>query len=91
MSGLQAEDGVTLSMDALSALLLARAALRESVVVLSFDEIEVLTGPLPPAAAREKRWWHGRKTTQSRAWESAGWTVDTVGFAAKRVAFRLRD
>ena len=56
--------------------------------VLSFDEIEAMVGPLPPAAANKKSWWVGKQSSQAAAWRSAGWLVDTVGFAARKVAFR---
>jgi hypothetical protein len=55
---------------------------------LSFDEIELMVGPLPAEASHKKSWWHGARSAQAKAWRDAGWAVDTVGFAAKRVAFR---
>lgn len=55
---------------------------------LSFDEIEAMVGMLPAGASHKKSWWHSAKSAQANAWRDAGWAVDTVGFAAKRVAFR---
>jgi hypothetical protein len=58
------------------------------LLVLTFDEVEELVGPLPPPAAHKKSWWVANSSPQARAWSSVGWCVDTVGFAARRVAFR---
>jgi hypothetical protein len=69
-------------------LLVNRAGSGEDLCVLSFEEIAAVAGPLPAGAAHKKAWWFGRTSLQARAWESAGWRVDTVGFAARRVAFR---
>lgn len=60
----------------------------EELLVLGFDEVEGLVGALPPPAATTKTWWLGKSSAQARAWGAAGWRVDTVGFAARRVAFR---
>lgn len=69
--------------------LLEEAAARgDELVVLQFDEVEELVGALPPPAATSKTWWVGKSSPQGRAWAAAGWRVDTVGFAARRVAFR---
>ena len=59
-----------------------------SVAVLTFDEIEALVGPLPPGAAHKKSWWISKTSAQAASWRGAGWSVDTVGFAARKVAFR---
>lgn len=72
-------------------LLAARAAAGEELCVLSLDEISAIVGPLPAGAAHKKAWWFGKTSPQARAWGSAGWRVDTVGFAARRVAFRRAD
>ncbi len=72
----------------LRALLVEAAARSDELIVLSFDEIEHLVGALPPPAANKKTWWLGKNSPQGRAWAAAGWRVDTVGFAARRVAFR---
>ncbi len=72
----------------LRALLIEAAARGDELLVLSFDEVEDLVGALPPPAANKKTWWFGKSSLQARAWAAAGWRVDTVGFAARRVAFR---
>lgn len=72
----------------LAALLTDRAEQGQGLCVLSFDEIEALVGPLPPGAAHKKSWWIGKQSPQATAWRNAGWAVDTVGFAARKVAFR---
>lgn len=85
---------MTANVDAyagLQRLLAERADSGEQVCVLSFDQIETVVGPLPPGAAHKKAWWFGKATPQARSWASAGWRVDTVGFAARRVAFRRTE
>jgi len=79
-----------ITFEALHEHLVKRFDLGEDLVVMSFDEIEDLVGPVPAGAAHKKAWWHGATTRQALAWTLAGWDVDTVGFAARRVAFRRR-
>lgn len=75
----------------LQRLLAERAASDQQVCVLGFDEIESVVGPLPAGAAHKRAWWFGKTSPQARSWTTAGWRVDTVGFAARRVAFRRVD
>jgi hypothetical protein len=71
---------------------LAAAAERgDRAVYLDFEEIDRLVDGLPPPARSEKRWWANGKQAQAQAWQSAGWRVDTVGFARQRVAFARTD
>ena len=72
--------------------LLATAAKRgDRAVYLDFDEIDQMIDGLPPVARSEKRWWANGKQAQAKAWQAAGWRVDTVGFARQRVAFVRLD
>jgi hypothetical protein len=70
--------------ESLQARLAEASANGGDMLVLTFDEIEDLVGPLPPPAAHKQNWWVAKNSPQARAWSSAGWCVDTVGFAARR-------
>ena len=70
-----------------------RAFLSESTldsIVLSFDDIERITGwPLPASAAKLRPWWANDIThSQARAWLEVGWKTDKVNFERKEVVFR---
>jgi hypothetical protein len=67
---------------------LAAAAERgEEAVYLDFSDIDRLIDGLPPAAYSKRQWWANGRQAQAQAWQDAGWRVDTVGFARRRVAF----
>jgi DNA-binding XRE family transcriptional regulator len=56
---------------------------------LSFAEIEQILGEELPASAKVTRaWWANSKSTQSKAWQEAGWLVDNVDFENGLVVFR---
>lgn len=58
----------------------------------SFNEIESILGrSLPPSAsgAHGRQWWANTSThSQGQAWLNAGWKVNTVDIARRRVEFR---
>jgi hypothetical protein len=57
-------------------------------VSMSFEDVEVLVGPLPESARRRREWWaNSRSHSQSRAWLDAGHRVETVDVVAERVVF----
>ena len=71
------------------------AGLKESSVVLSFEEIEsLIKQPLPKSAHDYDAWWSNEdpdKTThtQSKAWTTAGFDAE-VNRVRREVAFRRR-
>jgi hypothetical protein len=79
---------MTNDFDLLRDYLVTQFELRYQHLFMAFDEIEAMVGTLPAGASHQKSWWHGTGSAQAKAWRDAGWAVDTVGFAAKRVAFR---
>ena len=60
----------------------------EQSLVMPIAEIAELVDDLPAAALTKKQWWGGSTSAQARAWLSAGWEVQVVGFGQQRVAFR---
>ena len=57
-------------------------------VVLSFHEIENITGTkLPKSAYTLKEWWSNGGHTQAHAWMQAGWLVDNIDLG-KTINFR---
>ena len=58
-------------------------------VNLSFEQIEkILNSNLPASAYEDERWWLHEKEgnhVNTRAWANAGWQVDAVDPARKRV------
>lgn len=60
-------------------------------IVLSFDEIERLVGPLPPSSHANQWWWgnkdqHAKHYAQCRAWTEAGYHA-SADLPAKSVRF----
>ncbi|KAA1426896.1 DUF7662 domain-containing protein [Nocardioides antri] len=56
-------------------------------VELTFAEVDRLVGGLPPSARTVRQWWANSSHGQALAWREAGWHVDTVKFADRRVRF----
>ena len=60
-------------------------------LLLTFEEIEELVGPLPRGARRLRQWWANERTNQARAWRAAGWRVLLADTGSEQVLFeRLR-
>lgn len=61
-------------------------------IVLTFGELERLTGhDLPPSASDHDAWWSDPNThTQARAWNDAGYRA-SPNRAARTVTFRRLD
>lgn len=60
-------------------------------LTLTFSAIEALLGEnLPPSARAQRAWWSNRKqgAVQAAAWMGAGYHVDNLDLAAKKVTFR---
>ena len=68
---------------------LCRAA--DAPVVLTFDEVERLVGPLPASATKFKQWWHnesiGGRDVHAKAWLNAGRQVERVDLSERCVRF----
>jgi hypothetical protein len=50
-------------------------------VEVSFEQLETLTGGLPPSAYDHRSWWSNEidgRHVQARAWLSVGWLVEDV-------------
>lgn len=57
-------------------------------VTATFAELDALVDGLPPSASRYRAWWSNTPShTQAVAWMDAGWRVDAVDLAARRVTF----
>ena len=65
------------------------SARTEGTVILSFAQIEDLTGkPMPVSARRHRAWWGNDSFhVQSAAWQAAGWRVFKVDMARQVVTF----
>jgi hypothetical protein len=74
---------------ALGELLAAATARGERSLTLDFGEIEQLVDGLPSAAYTQRRWWSGGQL--GNVVSNAGWRVEAVGFAMRRVAFVRQD
>lgn len=61
-----------------------------SLVQLSFQQIEEIIGEaLPDSAYTYQAWWANDKThSQAIAWLEAGWEVDSFNLSTKQVTFR---
>jgi hypothetical protein len=57
-------------------------------LLLAFEEIEELVGPLPRGAKRLRQWWANERTGQARAWREAGWRVLLVDTGSEQVLFQ---
>lgn len=65
-----------------------------SEIVMSFADIERLTGvPLPPKAQAQRVWWDNDPSTSAvtRVWLAAGFRMESVDLAARRLVFRRAD
>ncbi|MEM9486425.1 MAG: helix-turn-helix transcriptional regulator [Cyanobacteria bacterium P01_F01_bin.116] len=64
----------------------------EEEITLTFSKVEeVLDNTLPASAFDRKNWWSNRDSDsalQAKAWVSAGYHIDTVDLAQKKVTFR---
>jgi DNA-binding XRE family transcriptional regulator len=61
----------------------------QGLLELSFEEVEAILGSeLPRSALTSRAWWANSETTQGRAWQEAGWLVDTPDFEQKLIVFR---
>lgn len=66
------------------------AARRQSIVEMTFPELESVLGfPLPASARKFREWWSNnpRNHTQALAWLDAGYRSRDVDFAAERLVF----
>jgi hypothetical protein len=57
---------------------------------MTFDEIELLVGPLPATASTRRTWWSNdpiHPSAHSRAWLDAGRQVSEVDTATRRATF----
>ncbi len=67
---------------------LADAAERgDRSITIDFADIDRMVGGLPATAYTKKTWWSNGRQAQAKAWQDAGWRVDTVGFFQRRVVF----
>jgi hypothetical protein len=63
----------------------------DTVVRMSFDEIErVILAKLPPSALKHRAWWsnNAENNVMTRAWRDAGFESEEVDMKGRRVAFR---
>ena len=61
----------------------------EDTVILTFAEIEGLVGPLCKSATQWDPYWHESKThTITHSWLRAGYVLDKVSRAARKVTLR---
>lgn len=59
------------------------------LIELSFTEIEaILEKTLPNSARVSRAWWANSPTTQGRAWQEAGWLIDSLDLENRVVIFR---
>ena len=60
-------------------------------IALSFEQIEgIIKSNLPSSAYEDHRWWYHEKEgnhVNTRAWANAGWKIESVDVARKRVKF----
>ena len=68
---------------------LGDSARTEGTGVLSFAQIEDITGEALPVSARKHRSWWGNDSyhVQSAAWRAAGWRVFKVNLSRQVVTF----
>ena len=59
----------------------------QTVIELTFAEVDRIVGGLPASARTLRPWWANSSHGQALAWRSAGWHVDKVDFANRRVRF----
>jgi hypothetical protein len=57
-------------------------------LLLSFEEIEILVGPLPRGARRLRQWWANERSAQARAWQAVGWRVLLADTGSEQVLFQ---
>jgi hypothetical protein len=61
---------------------------------MTFQEVEALTGALPPSAEKYKEWWanHLGNSQANKGWMEVGWRVSRVSGDRREVVFsRLSD
>ncbi len=56
-----------------------------ATVDLSFADVDVLVGGLPPSTRNLRDWWANNSHTQVLAWREAGWHVESVNLTRQRV------
>lgn len=60
-------------------------------IEMSFDDVASLVGGLPASADKYRQWWENNGAhSQSQAWLEAGYKVDSVDPAARKVRFVKR-
>lgn len=59
------------------------------IVEMTFDEIANLIGGLPRSAYKHPAWWAGATHTQNHAWHRAGYKIEWISLADRRVRFVL--
>jgi hypothetical protein len=62
-----------------------------SLVPMTFDEIEEVTGAkLPPKAQRHRAWWSNNplNNVMTKVWLEAGFETEQVDMAARKLVFR---
>lgn len=62
-------------------------------VDLTFGQVEVLVGALPPSALVHSAWWSNEEDgqhVQAHAWTRAGWTAN-VNLERRRVSFSRKS
>jgi hypothetical protein len=66
-------------------------ATRGTVVEMTFDEVADLVEGLPDSAFKYSAWWSNEVDgghVQARAWSAAGFRVDRLDLAGRKVRFR---
>ncbi len=58
-----------------------------ATVDLSFADVDVLVGGLPPSARNLGNCWANNSHTHALAWREAGWHVESVNLTSERVRF----
>lgn len=69
------------------------AAHSETVVRVSFEQLDAMVGGLPKSARTYRVWWDNGSTErhpQARAWIEAGFVVETVDLERGAVRFARR-
>ncbi|GIG55789.1 hypothetical protein Lfu02_01610 [Longispora fulva] len=66
---------------------LAGSRVAAEELLMTFEEIEGLVGPLPASARAHRAWWANDSKVQAQAWRAAGWRVRSVDQRAGRVVF----
>jgi uncharacterized protein DUF6884/GIY-YIG catalytic domain-containing protein len=72
---------------ALCALLDVAAQRGDQIAEFSFTEIDAMVGGLPMSARTHRPWWANGGHSQSQAWRSVGWRVESVDLGLEMVRF----